>query len=79
VVNPDDLVDWYRTPLGMTAFLAKVRSVVSEEEYELLLRWVSRRGPRLTEGEREQAEVLAERVKAVLLRRDEVEAGGAER
>jgi hypothetical protein len=64
---------------GMTAFLAKVRRMVSEEEYELMLRWASREGRPLTEAKRERAEVIADRVMAVLLRGDEVEARGAER
>jgi hypothetical protein len=79
VVNRDDLLDWYSTPLGMTAFLAKVRRMVSQEEYELMLRWASREGPPLTEAERERAEVIGDRVMAVLLRGDEVEARDAER
>jgi hypothetical protein len=79
VVNPDDLLDWYSTPLGMTAFLAKVRRMVSQEEYELMLRWASREGQPLTEAEHEKVQVLLDRIRGELLGRLGVEARGAER
>lgn len=62
----DDLQDWFGTALGLGAFVADVRSVVSEAQYELLMRWASGGEPRLTNAELDEIHDLAQSVMAVL-------------
>lgn len=62
----EDLQDWFGTPLGLGAFVVDVRAVVSEAQYELLMRWASRREPRLTDGELDEVGDLAQSVMAAL-------------
>jgi hypothetical protein len=62
----DYLQDWFGTPLGLGAFLADARAVVNEAQYELLMRWASRREPRLTNAELDEVGDLAQSVIAAL-------------
>jgi hypothetical protein len=73
-VSGSDLEDWFSTPLGLVDFIRQAEQHTSEEEWQLLLRWASRREPHLSEADRQRAEALADRVRALLTRWEPVEA-----
>jgi len=60
-------------------FVQVVKQVTTEEEFELLLRWASRRGPRLSEAEIERIEARAGVLRELLERWEPVEFVAAER
>jgi hypothetical protein len=72
-VSTSDLQDWLGTELGRSAFMRALKHFTSAEEYELLLRWASRREPHLSEAEIERAEAIAEVVAELLNRWEPVE------
>lgn len=69
----EDAQAWLGTDLALPEFVRLVRSVAGEEQYELLLRWASRRGPKLSEATFAEMERLAELVRELLVRWEVVE------
>lgn len=63
-MSTEDRLAWLRTPLGQLEFVKLLRSITSEEQRTLLLRWASRREPHLTQAEFDQVEELAGTVRA---------------
>ena len=51
--------EWFGTKLGLPVFARTLKGITTQEEYELLLRWVSRREPHLREAEIERIEERA--------------------
>ena len=67
-MSTSDLQDWFGTELGLPLFVRALKRMTSAEEYELLLRWASRREPHLSEAEIERIEARAEVVAEMLQR-----------
>jgi hypothetical protein len=67
-LSDSDVRDWLGTALGLQEFVRVARRVVGDGEFELLLRWASRREPHVSEAEFERAERLADAVGALLTR-----------
>ena len=67
-MKAEDVQAWLGTELGLPEFVRAVRSIVGSEQYEQLLRWSSRRGPKLAEAEFAQMEQLAELVRELVMR-----------
>ena len=78
-MSTSDLQDWLGTELGLSVFVRALKHFTSAEEYELLLRWASRREPHLSEAEIEKAEARAEIVAELLKRWEPVEVRAEER
>jgi len=75
----EDASDWLGTDLALPGFAQQVRLLVGEERYRLLLRWSSRRGPKLSAEAIADAQKLAETVKALAVRWEFIEAPKASR
>ena len=71
--------EWLGTELGLPVFVRVVKQLTSAEEFELLLRWASRREPHLCEAEIERMEALARMLAELLERWEPVEFAAAER
>ena len=78
-MSASDLQDWLGTELGVSVFVRALKHFTSAEEYELLLRWASRREPHLSEAEIQRAEARAEVVAELLKRWEPVEVRTEER
>ena len=70
----EDARDWLGSDLALPGFARAVRAAIGDERYELLLRWSSRRGPRLSAEQFAEAQRLAEMVKALAVRWEFIEA-----
>jgi len=64
----EDAQAWLETPLALPDFVRAVRQIVGADRYELLLRWSSRRGPKLSAVEFADMEQLAELLKSLAVR-----------
>jgi len=73
----EDAQAWLGTDLALPEFVRLVRSIAGEERYELLMRWASRRGPKLSEATFDEVERLAELVRALVVRWEVVEVSEA--
>lgn len=75
----EDVRDWFGTKLGLTVFVGTMKRLASQEEYELLLRWASRREPHLRGAEIEWCEAFAGAVAELMERWEPVEVRAEER
>ena len=55
-MSGSELQEWLETEMGLLQFVEEVRAIVGVEEYEQLLKWVSRPGPHPSADEIEQME-----------------------
>lgn len=72
-MSAEDVRAWLGTELGLPEFVRVVGSIVGREQYEQLLKWSSRRGPKLAEDEFGQMEQLAELARELVVRWEVVE------
>jgi hypothetical protein len=71
-VSREDVEAWFGTELGLREFVRLVKQVTTDEEYELLVRWASRRGSHLSQAQIEWIEGRAQLLAALLERWDPV-------
>ena len=71
-MRAEDVQAWLGTELGLPEFVRVVRSIVGREQWEGLLRWSSRREPKLAEAEFAEMERLAELLRELVVRREVV-------
>lgn len=62
----EDAQAWLGTDLALPEFARSVRALVGEERYALLLRWSSRRGPKLSTEAFAEMQQLADTLKALV-------------
>ena len=78
-MSTSDLQDWFETELGLPVFVRALRHFTTAEEYELLLKWASRREPHLSEAEIEKIEGRVEVLAELIKRWEPVEVRAGER
>lgn len=79
VRRTEDAQAWLGTDLALPEFARRVRTLVGEERYALLLRWSSRRGPKLSAEEFAEMQKLADRLRKLVTRWKFIEASKAQR
>jgi hypothetical protein len=66
VTLAEDAQGWLGGSLALPVFVDVVRSIAGEERYRELVRWASRRGPKLSEEKRAELEQLADMLRELV-------------